>query len=60
MTSCWVNWSCCEGLDCLVGARKLQTAGAHAEERLSLALRVLVREGGMGGVGGTEHAAKYG
>ncbi len=49
-----------EGFACLMGARTLWTAGPHAREGLSLALGVLVREGGMGRVGGAEHTAEGG
>lgn len=59
MTSLWcrVNGPHCEGFTCLVGAGTLWTAGPHARKWLSLALGVLVREGGMRGVGGAECAA---
>lgn len=43
-----------------MGADTLWTAGPHAGEGLSLALGVLVREGGMGGMGGADHAAENG
>lgn len=49
-----------EGLPWLVRARALWTAWPHAREKLSLALGVLMREGGVRGVGSTEHAAEGG
>ena len=58
VASWWVNGPLREGLTCLVGCGTLQTAGPSAGEGLSLALGVLVREGGMGRVGGAEHAAE--
>lgn len=60
MTSLWcrVNGPCTDELACRVGARTLWTAWTHAEERFSRAMGVLVRKGGMGGVGGTEYAAE--
>lgn len=58
VTSWWHRVN--EGLSCLVGAGTLWTAEAHHREGLSMALGVLVREGGMGGVGGAEHATEGG
>lgn len=60
VASWWVNGPLGEGLTCLVGTGTLWTAGPSAGEELSLALGVLVGEGGMGRVGGTEHAAEDG
>lgn len=62
VTSLWhcVNGPQGEGLACLMGARTLWTTGPHALEGLSLALGLLVREGGVGRVGGTEHTAEGG
>lgn len=57
---CLVNGPQGEGLPEVVGARTLWTAGPHASEGLYLVLGVLVREGGMGGVGGAEYAAEGG
>lgn len=54
---CWVNGPQGEGLSCLVGAMTLWTAGPRVGEGFALALGVLVREGGMRGVGSAEHAA---
>lgn len=60
MTSLWCrgNEARGEGFACMVGARTLQTAWTHAVEGFSLVMGVLVRKGGMGGVGGTEHTAE--
>lgn len=44
----------------MVGARTLRTAWTHAGEGFPLVVGVLVRKGGMGGVGGTEHTAERG
>lgn len=60
MTSWRLNGSQGEGFTCLVATGTLRAAGAHTMVVLSLALGVLVREEGMGGVGGTEHAAEDG
>lgn len=54
---CQVNGPWVERLHHLLRTTTLWTARPHAGERLSLALDLLVREGRMRGVGGTEHAA---
>lgn len=44
----------------MVGARNLWIAGPHTGEGISLAVGMLVRKGGMGGVGCAEYAAEGG